>query len=157
MTVIDDLADDVGASVPTIRRAVQIGLIKGSRSSPRKLDVSLAERIYIRRHWPLLSELRRHLRIEKSVRTAVLYGSTARGSAGADSDIDLAVMLDADGPSARLALQARLSEKLDRRVQVTDLRDARSSTLLWDNIRVDGRVLVNRDRFDWRRIRARRT
>jgi uncharacterized protein len=157
MTVIDDLAADVGVSVPTIRRAVEIGLIRGTRPSPRKLVVPLAERAYVRRNWPLLSELRRHLRTEKSVRVAVLYGSTARGSAGEDSDVDLAVLLVGDGPSARLALQARLAEKLGRRVQVTDMRDARASMPLWSGIREDGRVLANRDDVDWRRIRARRS
>jgi predicted nucleotidyltransferase len=157
MTVIDDLAADVGVSVPTIRRAVEIGLIRGTRPSPRKLEVPLAERVYVRRNWPLLSDLRRHLRTEKSVRVAVLFGSTARGSAGEDSDIDLAVLLDGDAPSARLALQARLAEKLGRRVQVTDMRDARASSPLWNGIREDGRVLANRDDVDWLRIRARRS
>jgi predicted nucleotidyltransferase len=157
MTVIDDLAADVGVSVPTIRRAVEIGLIRGTRPSPRKLEVPLAERVYVRRNWPLLSELRRHLRTEKSVRVAVLFGSTARGSAGEDSDIDLAVLLDVDAPSARLALQGRLAEKLGRRVQVTDMRDARASVPLWNGIREDGRVLANRDDVDWLRVRARRT
>jgi len=157
MTVIDDLAADVGASVPTIRRAVELGLIKGTRPSPRKLDVSLAERMYVRRHWPLLSDLRRYLRTEKSVRVAVLYGSTARGSAGGDSDIDLAVLLENGDASARLALQARLVEKLGRRVQVIDMHDARASTPLWADIREDGRVLANRDGIDWRRIGVRRS
>lgn len=155
MTVIDDLAADVGASVPTIRRAVEIGLIHGTRSSPRKLEVPLAERMYVRSHWPLLAELRRHLRTEKAVRVAVLFGSTARGSASDDSDIDLAVLLADDSAPTRLALQARLSNKLGRQVQVTDMRTMRANERLWSNLGADGRVLANRDRVDWRRIRAR--
>lgn len=157
MTVIDDLAADVGASVPTIRRAINIGLIRGTRLSPRKTDVPLAERLYVRQHWPLLSELRRHLRTEKSVRVAVLFGSAARGSASDESDIDIAIIQDFSSASARLDLQVRLAQKLGRRIQIVDMRDARTNDSLWKNILIDGRVLIERDGTDWRKIRGRRT
>ncbi|MCX7383706.1 MAG: nucleotidyltransferase domain-containing protein [Alphaproteobacteria bacterium] len=39
-------------------------------------------------------------------RRVVLFGSRARGEAGADSDIDLLVILDDDAPASHLTLRA---------------------------------------------------
>ena len=63
----------------TLRRVAAEGLIHGRRTSARRFETSLREEAYLRRHWPLLSELRDALRTEPNVRLAVLFGSQATG------------------------------------------------------------------------------
>jgi predicted nucleotidyltransferase len=67
------------------------------------------------------SRLRSALAGRKDVRVAVLFGSEARGTAHAGSDVDVAV----DAPGADiLDLAAALSEALSREVDVVPLEDA---------------------------------
>jgi len=92
MTTLDRLAREVGASGRTLRRAAARGLVKSTRPTPRRIEVTPGELRYVRRHWPLLEELVAALRTEPSVRLAVLFGSFARGESHAGSDIDLLVV-----------------------------------------------------------------
>lgn len=68
----------------------------------------------------LLEALRRALAADPGVHLALLFGSQARGHAGAGSDVDVAVL----GRSVdRLALAASLTRAVGREVQVVDLSD----------------------------------
>lgn len=58
MNELVSLADEVGVSERTLRRAVNEGTLRGNRISPRKLRLSVAEKEYIRGHWGLLAQLR---------------------------------------------------------------------------------------------------
>jgi len=77
----------------TLRRAAAEGLVRGRRTSERRDQTSLSEEAYLRRHWPLLRELRAALRTEPNVRLAVLFGSLASGRGSERSDVDLLVEL----------------------------------------------------------------
>jgi uncharacterized protein len=59
-------------------------------------------------------------------RRVVLFGSRARGDAGADSDIDLLVILDDDAPAEKLTLRAGWESRrgYDRAVDVVPVRDS---------------------------------
>lgn len=69
----------------------------------------------------LVARLRHVLASRLDVRLALLFGSVARGVAGAGSDVDLAV--DAPGVD-RLALARDVSLALGREADVVDLADA---------------------------------
>jgi predicted nucleotidyltransferase len=145
MPVLHEIAREVAVNERTLRRAVERGLIRAQRVSPRRLDLAASERLYVERHWPTLARLLASLRTRHNVRLAVLFGSFARGDAHSGSDMDLLVDL-ADGSrlsAARLA--GRLAEELGRRVQVVLLRDARDAPLLLADVLRDGRVLIDRD------------
>jgi predicted nucleotidyltransferase len=88
----------------TLRRAAAEGLVHGRRTSARRYETSLREETYLRRHWPLLRDLRDALRTEPNVRLALLFGSQATGEATDRSDIDLLVDLT-DAAAAALPLE----------------------------------------------------
>jgi len=90
--------------------------------------------------------LRAALEAEPAIIAAWLFGSRARGTARADSDVDVAVLF---GPVARRAeaawdLEARLSIALRLPVQVV-VADGAPADLVRRVLR-DGRLLVDRDR-----------
>lgn len=69
----------------------------------------------------IAASLKRALAGRRDVRVALLFGSEARGTAHAGSDVDVAV----DAPTADpLELAAMLSEALSREVDVVPLEDA---------------------------------
>lgn len=69
----------------------------------------------------IAARLHQALAGRKDVRVAVLFGSEARGTARAGSDVDVAV----DAPGADiLEIAAALSEALSREVDVVPLEDA---------------------------------
>jgi len=84
----------------------------------------------------LQARIREHLAERTEVRVAVLFGSSARGTARPDSDIDLAV--DAHDVDL-LTLGAELAELLDRDVDVVQLADA--SIPLLEHLMRDGIVV----------------
>lgn len=141
--VLPQLAAELQTTDRTLRRALQQGLVHAERPSPRTVDLSIAERAYLRRAWPLLSSLREALRTEPAVSSAVLFGSRARGDDYARSDVDLLVSLR-DGANRR-QLASRLSERLGLRVQLVTLEDAREAPLLLAEVMREGRVVVDRD------------
>jgi predicted nucleotidyltransferase len=148
-TALPELAAELKTTDRTLRRALGQGLVNAQRPSPRTVDVSLAERTYLRRTWPLLAGLREALRTEPTVSLAVLFGSRARGNYSARSDVDLLVGLR-DEPRPR-QLASRLSQKLGLRVQLVTLEDARKAPLLLREVLREGRILVDRDR-QWRSL-----
>lgn len=155
MTELPLLAEQLGTTDRTLRRAVADGLIRAERPSPRTLRLTAGERAYLRRHWPLLARLRARLRTEPSVELAVLFGSFARGSELPDSDVDVLVSLRQDGAAAAARLARRLSEAIGREAQVTRLEQAVRSPLLLAEVTREGRVLVDRgDRWPELRRRA---
>lgn len=138
----------------TLRRAAAEGLVRGRRTSARRYETSLREEAYLRRHWPLLRELRDALRTEPNVRLAVLFGSQATGRSTERSDVDLLVALT-DPSAARVAqLTGRLERRLGRDVQVVRLRDAVGTPSLIADALEQGRVLIDRERR-WPSLRAR--
>jgi predicted nucleotidyltransferase len=151
MTALKSLAEDVGTSDRTLRRAVNQGTVRAIRPTPRTLKLPLGERQYVRRSWKLLSALRRVLRTEPNVRFAMLFGSTAAGTDTRASDIDLLVEMR----DARLERLADLSEKLTaavgRPLDVVRLEDAQSDPLLLAEWVAEGRVLVDRE-GSWTRL-----
>jgi len=142
-TNLQDLAVELQTTDRTLRRAIVQGLIRTERPSPRTLDISLAERVYLRRSWPLLSTLRDALRTEPAVSFAALFGSRARGEEHDESDVDLLVALR-DGADRR-ALARRLEERVAARVQLVELGDALDAPLLLAEVVREGRVLVDRE------------
>lgn len=147
------LAAELATTDRTLRRAVAQGLLRAERPSPRKLEISVGERAFLRRSWPLLSELRQAFRTEPSVALAALFGSSARGEMHAGSDVDVLVVLRGTGDRRRLAV--RLAERLGRRVQLVDLEDAQRAPLLLAEALREGRVLVDRDGL-WPRLQQQR-
>ena len=147
------LAAELATTDRTLRRAVAQGLLRAERPSPRKLELSVEERVYLRRSWPLLSELRQALRTEPAVAFAALFGSAARGELHSGSDVDLLVELRKDAGWRELA--SRLSESVGSDVQIVALEDARRAPLLLVEVLSEGRVLVDRERL-WPCLQAQR-
>jgi predicted nucleotidyltransferase len=145
MTVLDSLAAELGVSGRSLRRAMERGTIRARRSSPRRTELSFAERHYVETHWELLSTVVSWLRTRPNARLAVVYGSVARGDDRPDSDIDLLVSLAREDAHTSASLAASLGEELGRRVQVVSLEAARRTPLLLLDVVREGRVLVDRN------------
>ena len=147
------LAEELQTTDRTLRRAVSQGLVRAERPSPRTLRLPVAERVYLRAGWPLLSALRAALRTEPGVRLAVLFGSRARGDHRPDSDVDLVAAL-AD-PLREHELRQRLETALGLRVQLVRFDDAMRAPLLIEQVVLEGRVLVDREEL-WPSLTRRR-
>jgi predicted nucleotidyltransferase len=154
MSALADLAHDVGVDERTLRRAVSQGTLRGTRPSPRKLDLPLSERRYVRRSWPLIAALREALRTEPNVRFALLFGSAATGEDTPESDVDILVSLRDPDFSKLVALEARLSERVGRDVEVVPLGDAERKPSFLELALDGGRVLVDRAGM-WPRLNRR--
>lgn len=147
------LAHHLDVPERTLRRAAAEGLVRGRRTSARRYETSLREEAYLRRHWPLLSELRDALRTEPNVRLAVLFGSQATGHETERSDVDLLVVL-ADASAARMAqITGRLERRIGRDAQLVRLEDAERTPSLMADALTQGRVLVDRDGL-WPKLKA---
>ncbi len=145
------IAKDVGVNERTLRRAVKQGTLRGSRSMPRKLELPLHEREYIRRSWGLLSTLRGALRTEPNVRFALLFGSTATGTDTPESDIDVLVELRDASFERVVDLSTKLTRLVGRPVDVVELGETEGEASFLAQIVGDGRVLVDRDEL-WPRL-----
>ena len=150
------LADELGTTDRTLRRAVRSGLVRGERPSPRRVEIGVDERVYLRGHWSALAGLKAALRTEPNVRTAVLFGSVARGDDRGESDVDILVDLERAAPAARLDLRHRLEAAIGRPVQLVESRAAERSPVLLAEILRDGRPLVDRA-GGWESLRSRRS
>jgi predicted nucleotidyltransferase len=150
---LQELADSLHVNERTLRRAWALGMLRGTRSTPYKLELQVQERVYLRSHWPTLSRLTRALRTEPNVATAVLFGSVARGDDTIESDIDLLVALRNPGLRERVALAERLSMRTGLAVEIVVLEDALRRPSLMVEILRDGRVLIDRERR-WPELQA---
>jgi predicted nucleotidyltransferase len=101
----------------------------------------------------LLERLREALQAFPAVRLAAAFGSVARGSEHARSDIDLALLLDPDTPDLREKVEADLGRAAGRELDLVFLDSA--PPLLRFEIASDGVLLLARDPNDWADFRAR--
>jgi predicted nucleotidyltransferase len=154
MTELALLADEVGVNERTLRRAVNQGTLRATRATPRTLQLSLSERRYIRRSWSLLSTLRTTLRTEHNVRFALLFGSAARGTDTASSDVDVLVCLRDSSLERVLDLSVKLTSIIGRPCEVVRLEDAEGEPAFLADVLAEGRVLVDREGL-WSRLRRR--
>lgn len=96
----------------------------------------------------IVEPLRASLLDSDGVVSAYLFGSMARGDGTAESDVDVAILLDHQPPpsleSMPLDLEARLERLLGRPVQIVVLN--RASPDLVHRVLRDGQILVDRDR-----------
>ena len=145
MTLLRELAEELGTNERTLRRGLSEGLLRGRRPTPRTMELAAGEIRYLRANWRLLSAIREVLRTERVVRLAVLMGSAARGELRERSDVDL--LIDpADGDwRERDRLRDRLSRAIGRPVDLVSLEAAKANPLLLDAALRDGRVLIDRD------------
>jgi predicted nucleotidyltransferase len=116
--------------------------------------MTLSERQYARRAWPLLSALRTALRTDHNVRFALLFGSAARGTDTPSSDVDVLVGLRDPSLERVVELSAKLTAATGRHVDVLRLEDAQAEPSLLADVVADGRVLVDREGL-WSRLRGR--
>jgi predicted nucleotidyltransferase len=144
----------LGCSERTLRRYVNEGLLRGRRVARRQLELSHTEEAYLMSHWDLLNRLRKALRTERSVRLAVLFGSTATGDDEPFSDVDLLIVHRTPGTRALAGLKVRLRGSLERPVDVVGLEQAETMPTLLADILREGRVLVDRDGL-WESLRGR--
>jgi uncharacterized protein len=121
------------------------GTLRAERPTPRRLNISAAEKQYVRRSWPLLAKLRAVLRTEQNVRFALLFGSAARGEDLPGSDVDLLVEMRDPSLERIVDLGTKLEEALGRRVDVVTREEAESSPHLLAEAARDGRVLIDRE------------
>lgn len=104
----------------------------------------------------VVSVLRSALRTERSVRLAVLFGSTAVGEDHEGSDIDLFVIHRDPQPLVLIRLRMRLRGVLDKPVDVVDLEQAEAMPTLLADVLREGQVVVDRDGL-WEGLCARRS
>ncbi len=154
MTTLALLAEELGVNERTLRRAINEGTLRGARPTPRRLDLPLSERSYLRRAWSLLSALRAALRTERNVRFALLFGSAAAGTDTPHSDVD--VLVDLRDPSLErvVDLSQRLTDVVGRPVDVVRLQDAEAEPLFLADVVAEGRVLIDREEL-WPRLQRR--
>ncbi len=145
MTELELLADQVGASERTLRRALNQGALRAERPTPRRLTISATEKQYVRRSWSLLAALRAALRTEPNVRFALLFGSAACGEDTPHSDLDLLVEMRDPALERVVDLGTKLEELLGRRVDIVLLEDAERNPRLLGDAVANGRVLVDRE------------
>jgi predicted nucleotidyltransferase len=154
MTELGLLAEQMNVSERTLRRAVNQGTLRANRPSPRRLEVPVAEKRYVRHAWPLLASLRSALRTENNVRFALLFGSTARGDDTPQSDVDLLVEMKDESMERTADLSAKLEGLIGRRVDVIPIQSAEAIPDLLADAIAEGRVLVDRG-ARWTRLRER--
>jgi predicted nucleotidyltransferase len=142
--VLGHTAATLDVSERTLRRYINDGLLNARRVGSQ-LELAPQEERYLRSHHDLLRDLRMTLRTERNVRLAVLFGSTATGDDGEDSDVDLLVAVANDHPRSLMSLRRRLQAALDRQVHLVSLEDAKQAPSLLADILAEGRIVIDRD------------
>lgn len=148
-------ADRIGCSERTLRRYVNVGLLRGRRVAGGRLELSHAEEAYVRGHWTLLSKLMAALRTERDVRLAVLFGSIATGEDTPVSDVDLLIVHRRPEWRTQAGLRIRLRRALGTPVDVVMLEQAETQPSLLADVLREGRVLIDRDDL-WSALQQRR-
>src|SRR5580700_10492016 len=92
------VAREIDVPERTLRRAVQRGTVRCRRPGLRQFELTADEQAYLSKNWKTISTVTEALRTERNVRMAVLFGSTARGHVGEDSDVDVLVSLAEERP-----------------------------------------------------------
>ena len=141
------LAEELNVSERTLRRAVNQGVLRADRRSPRRLEMPIGEKLYARHAWPLLASIREALRTEGNVRFALLFGSAARGEDTSRGDIDLLVRMQDDSLERVADLSTKLEEITGRQVDIVAIGSAELTPGLLAEAIADGRVLADRDGF----------
>lgn len=150
-----ETAQELHCSERTLRRYASEGMLHGERLGRHEVRLPRGEELYLRRHWEILSTLRRALRTEPSVRLAVLFGSRAVGEERPDSDVDLLIDHATGSLDDVVGLQRRLQGQVGKPVHLVLSEDAEQAPALLADILLEGRVIV--DRADgWRRLSLRR-
>lgn len=152
---LDASAKKVGCSERTLRRHINVGLLRGRRIAGGQLELSREEEDYLRGHWTLLSKLMAVLRTERDVRLAVLFGSTATGEDTPVSDVDLLIAHRRTGAMTQVDLSIRLRRALGTPVDVVMLEQAETQPSLLADVLREGRVLIDRDDL-WDALQQRR-
>jgi predicted nucleotidyltransferase len=156
MSATLELARELDVSDRTLRRAVSRELLRGRRRSAHRLAISDDERAYVRSHWGLLQTLVAALRTESGIEAAVLYGSVAKGTDHAESDVDLLVTLRRAARTSLPALERRVTRAVGRPVHVIRLEDALADGGFALEIIDHGRLLTDRGDV-WASLKRRRT
>lgn len=145
------LAAELDVAERTLRRGHTTGWVRANRFSYRDWFIGADERLYLARHWELLTALRESLRNDRRVRLAVLAGPAARRDYDGEAvPVILASLVRRTG--IEIVLSRRLTDAAERRVDVVPLDDRalhRHGALLLDARRFS-RVLRDPDR-EWRR------
>jgi predicted nucleotidyltransferase len=149
--VLADTAAALHCDERTLRRYAEQGLLRGERRGRRELRLPFGEERYLRRHWALLSGLRRALRTEHSVRLAVLFGSTATGEDLPESDVDVLIEHSTGDLEQVAELRRRLEKRIGRPIHLVLLDATRQAPMLLADVLRDGRVIVDRD-GTWRQL-----
>lgn len=100
----------------------------------------------------LIDQMKRVFDETPAARLAVVFGSSARGDAGARSDLDVGVWFEAGAGKTPSALAVALERATGRRVDLVSLEDA--PPLLRFEIARDGVVVVERGQHAWADFRA---
>jgi len=100
----------------------------------------------------LLDRLRERAASLPEVKLAVLFGSTARGKARKDSDVDLGLLLEPVSRRERLHVEAELARAAGREVDLVYLNEA--PPLLRFEIARDGILLLEREEGLWTRCKV---
>ena len=100
----------------------------------------------------LVDDLRARAASLPQVQLAVLFGSTARGEAGARSDVDLGLLLDPDSLESRIEAEAEMGRAARRPVHVIFLSEA--PPLLRFEIARDGVLLAEAKPYLWADFQA---
>lgn len=91
----------------------------------------------------VIADLRGALTSEPDVKAAVMFGSTARGDSGPDSDVDVLVWLRRRDLRTRRQLRDRLEAAVGRAVQIVDAEEADERASLLEAVLRDGLVVVD--------------
>jgi len=100
----------------------------------------------------ILERLRQQVGSRPELKLAVAFGSTARGEARPDSDVDLGILLEPYSPALRLTTEAELGRAANRPVHVVLLDEA--PPLLRFEIARDGVLLHEKEEGLWPRFKA---
>jgi predicted nucleotidyltransferase len=145
------IARRLGLPDSTLAAWAETGFIR-AHVTDGQLVIDDEERSYIRDHASLLRSLSDELATCPMVKTAVLFGSVARGDDDGDSDVDLVV--EADHDTAR-HLASRLQDAIGRDVDTVTIDSASGQPWLLASILAEGRpIVLQSDR--WKQITARK-